>query len=96
MVKCLSLPEDVKRFLEELKRRGIKPEIVAIERTPPPDETYHVFKDQKYEGVRSADDVFREKNFVVCGKLTCAAFVDEVIKLVLDRLKDRIATPEET
>lgn len=92
----MALPEDVERFLEELKRRGIKPDIVAIERTPPPDETYDVFRDRKYIGVRPADDVFREKNFVACGKLTCAAFVDRAVELVLDRLKDRVIKPEET
>ena len=89
------LPKDVKRFLNELRRRGIKPDLVAVERTPPPDETYHVYRDDKYEGIRSADDVFRERNFVVCGKLTCTAFIDDVIELVLDRIKGRVMEPEE-
>ena len=91
----MELPSDVKRFLDEVKRRGFKPEIVAIERTPAPDETYHVYKDETYIGVRSADDVFREKNFVVCGKLTCSAFYEDVIRLVLDRIKGEIMEPEE-
>jgi len=91
----MSLPEDVERFVEELLKRGLKPSIVAVERTPPPDETYDVFEGKRYVGVRSADDVFREKSFVVCGKLTCAMFVDDVIKYVLDRVKDRVVEPEE-
>jgi len=95
VASALEIPSDVKRFVDEVKRRGFRPEIVAVERTPAPDETYYVYKDERYIGVRSADDVFRERNFVVCGRLTCACFQDDVIRLVLDRIKDVVMEPEE-
>jgi len=87
------LPEDVKQFIEELKSRGINPGIVAVQRTPPPNETYHVFKNGEYLGVRPAVDVLKERMLVVCGKRTCVAFDHEDIKLILDRTRRKILNP---
>lgn len=87
------LPEDVKQFIEELKGRGINPGIVAVQRAPPPNETYHVFKDGEYLGVRPAVDVLKERMLVVCGKRACVAFDNENIKLILDRTRREIFDP---
>jgi len=91
----MSLPEDVKKLLEEIKKRGLKVDIIAVEKTPPPNETYDVFKDSEYVGVKSADDVFKEDNIAVCGKSVCTVFEGDLMKLILDRLKGEVIEVEE-
>jgi len=88
----VEIPEDVKELLEELKRRGLKPSLVAVERAPT---SYDAWRDGKYIGVLPSDEVYKERDLVVCGKLTCACFVEDTIKYVWQREKRRLYEPEE-
>ncbi|MEM4977345.1 MAG: hypothetical protein QXT64_08485 [Desulfurococcaceae archaeon] len=89
----MELPEDVKELLEKLRKRGYEPSLIAVERTP---DKYDVWrKVDYYLGVLRADDVYKEKNLVVCGKLTCACFVGQVLKYAWDRRRREIYEPEE-
>lgn len=86
----MSLPEDVKKLLKEAEKKGVKVDIVAVERTPPPNETYDVFIGGRYIGVKSADDVFKEDNLTVCGKHVCTVFEGDIMRLILDRYRREI------
>ncbi|MCD6484066.1 MAG: hypothetical protein J7L47_03030 [Candidatus Odinarchaeota archaeon] len=86
----VEMPEDVKIFIKELKKRGKGVKIVAIEKSSSPDEIYDVYIEGKYVGVKSADEVFKEKRIVVCRKSICTAFIDNVMEYVFDRIKKTI------
>jgi hypothetical protein len=92
----VEIPEDVKLFLSELEKRGKMPGKLAVER---PTGTYDFWKfeegEWKYEGEWLAEDVFREPDIVVCGKMTCSLFLKKVMDLVYDREERRVHEPEE-
>ncbi|MEM4976423.1 MAG: hypothetical protein QXT64_03755 [Desulfurococcaceae archaeon] len=88
----VEIPDDVKELLKELERRGVKPSLVAVERTP---ETYDTWRDGKYVGVLPSDEVYKERNLVVCGKLTCACFLDDVLRYAWQREEKKLHEPEE-
>ncbi|MEM4563409.1 MAG: hypothetical protein QXI55_05750 [Thermofilum sp.] len=92
MVVFMDLPDDVKELLKELEKRRFKPSLVAVEKTL---STYHAWRDGKYVGVLPSDDVYKERNSVVCGKLTCVCFMDDVLRYVWQREKRRLHEPEE-
>jgi hypothetical protein len=99
----LEIPEDVRPFLQELERRGIAVTQLAVERTPMPEDTYHVWRcrrgdrgcEWEYIGVRAPDVVYAESDHVVCGRLTCTLFREDVLDLAYDRQTRRIHEPTE-
>jgi len=90
-----NIPTDVKKFLEEAKKRGLDVDMVAVMKSPPPNEKYDVWVDSNYVGEAGPDEVFGEEDVIICGKLTCTLFKKDTMKLLLDRLKNEILEPEE-
>ncbi|MEM4863441.1 MAG: hypothetical protein QW706_09740 [Candidatus Nezhaarchaeales archaeon] len=91
----MELPEDVKELLEKLKRRGYEPSLVAVEREEEPDK-YDAWREGKYYlGVLKADDVYKERNLVVCDKLVCACFIGHILRYAWQRKKRELYEPEE-
>jgi hypothetical protein len=94
------VPEDVREFLKELERRRLEFTSVAVERTPMPHDTYDVWVRRRegvyeYVGLRPADEVYKEKDHVVCGKLTCTLFQRDVIRLAFSRETRKVHEPVE-
>lgn len=102
-MNVLEIPEDVIPFLQELERRGIVAKLLAIERTPMPEDTYDVWIcrlrgrkcEWEYSGVWDSDPVYAEPDLVVCGKLTCTLFKEDVLDLAYDREKRKVHEPVE-
>jgi hypothetical protein len=74
------IPEDVREFIRECERRGYSPRLVAVEKRGKwPNEIYDVWVREgggwKYAGEWPAEEVHRESNAIVCGRLTCILFV---------------------
>lgn len=88
----MELPDDVKELLKELERRGLRPSLVAIERGP---RAYDAWRDGRYVGVLPPSEVYKEKNLVVCGKLTCSCFLGDLTQYVWERERRRLHEPEE-
>ena len=99
----MDVPEDVMEFLRELERRKVDFKLVAVERTPAPDETFDVWvrkakegaAEYEYVGVRPASEVYKERDWVACGKLTCVLFRGDVMDLAFSRETRRVHEPVE-
>jgi len=89
----VDLPEDIKKLLVELRRRGYKPDVVVIEETG---DTCHVWKEGKYYiGILPKDDVYKARNLIVCGDIMCAVFVGGVLRYGWERDVEKLHESEE-
>jgi len=76
------IPEDVKRFLEEARKRGYNVNKVAIAKVP--FERYYYYEDEEYVG-EVGEEVALEKNIVMCHDDICILFYNDEPVLVMTR-----------
>jgi len=76
------IPEDVKRFLEEARKRGYNVNKVAIAKVP--FERYYYYEDGEYVG-EVGEEVALEKNIVMCHDDICILFYNDEPVLVMTR-----------
>jgi hypothetical protein len=90
------IPEDVMEFVRECERRGRPPRLVAVERDRGRYDVWvRTLWGWKYAGEAGAEEAFREKDEVVCGRLTCSLFWRDAMTLAYDRQDRRVHEPRE-
>lgn len=80
------LPEDVKRFLEEARKRGYFVRKVAIAKVP--FERYYYFEDGEYIG-EVGEEIALETDIVMCHDDLCVLFSKDEPVLVMERAGQR-------
>ncbi|MEM1508608.1 MAG: hypothetical protein QXY49_00805 [Thermofilaceae archaeon] len=76
------IPEDVKRFLEEARKRGYSVRKIAVAKVP--FEKYYFFENGEYIG-EVGEEIALETDIIMCHDDLCVLFVEDEPVLVMER-----------
>jgi hypothetical protein len=78
----VEIPDDVRKFVEEAKRRGYNVNKIAIAKVP--FQRYYYYEDGEYVG-EVGEEIALETNIVMCHDDLCILFYDDEPVLVMVR-----------